>query len=443
MGTGQSLLRLPTFSSWTQAIAPSTSNKTTSGIQRSEFKTFGDSSPGGTNRLKWSQPDGKGSAITVTYAFANDLNIPGLNLSEVKTLFAKALQAWADHAPINFREVADPGNGRAVDIRVDDRYIDGNPRGGNTLAFAYSPSGGDITFDSGNQWNTALFLETAVHELGHSLGLDHENGVDAIMNSSIQNRYSANSTPFLLKDDIAGIQNIYGSGKGSVRQLGAPAPQPAPQPPAPQPEPPAPAPPSNTNLVVNGSFENIPVEDDSFAVYSRFAGWSRTSGVGIQVDKRTGLGAAADGTAWVELDSYGNSAMAQNVNAGSGKAYKLSFEYSPRQNYAADTNGIEVYWNGQKLDTITQGGQGQNVWRTYEYDVKGANGDATRLEFKAVGKSDNVGGFIDDVVVTEAKAALQIGYGLGTSELKEETFLKLHDTVDCSAGLPTVPTMTL
>ena len=436
--TGKGPLRLPKFSPQSEAIAPLVDGKTAPNVTRSEFKTFGDSSPGGTNRLKWSQPNGKGSAITVTYAFANDLNIPGLSSSEAKTLFTKALQVWADFAPLNFQEVADPGDGRAVDIRVNDDFIDGNPGGNNILAFAYSPSYGDITFDSGNQWNTALYLETAVHELGHALGLDHDNSVDAIMNSSIQNRYSAGSNPFLLKDDIAGIQNIYGTGKGSVRQLGAPAPQPTPQPTPPsepQPAPPVPEPPSNPNLVENGSFENVPVNDNSFVVYSQFAGWFTTGGIGIQVDKRTGLGAAADGKAWVELDSYGNSAMAQNVNTDSGKNYKLSFEYSPRQNYAADTNGIEVYWNGQRLDTITQGGKGQNAWQNFEYDVQGAGGDATRLEFRAVGTSDNVGGFIDDVVVTEANAALQGGQSLGASQLKEEAFLKMDTAIGHNTGL--------
>lgn len=118
---------------------------------------------------------------------------------------------WADAAPLNFREVRDPGNGRAVDIRVGAEFIDGRS---NTLAFAFFPEGGDQTYDTGETWNSSLFLETAVHETGHSLGLGHQGGVGAIMNPSIQGRFNGPGSAFLLQDDINGICSLYGSGSG-------------------------------------------------------------------------------------------------------------------------------------------------------------------------------------------------------------------------------------
>jgi Ca2+-binding RTX toxin-like protein len=168
------------------------------------------------SNLKWSQPGGLGSPVNITYSYSNLLNgdIAGIDSSEVKTAMEEALNLWSSAAPLNFTEVRDSSDSQ---IRIGSDFIDGNS---NTLAFAYFPTNGDITFDSGENWNESLFLETAVHEIGHSLGLNHESGTDAIMNPSIQNRYNGLGTSFLLQDDIDGVRSIYGRGSGSVNSLG-------------------------------------------------------------------------------------------------------------------------------------------------------------------------------------------------------------------------------
>ena len=210
-------------------------------------------------RFKWSQPNGSGSAVNISYAFANNFSVPGLNRSQSKALFQEALSVWAEVAPLNFREIADPGSDQQVDIRVKSDFIDGPS---STLAFAFFPRGGDITFDSGERsWSQTLFLETAVHEIGHSLGLGHEDGVAALMNSRIQGRYDGPGSAFLLQDDINGVRSLYGRGRGIVVPLGqnppapAPAPAPTPNPPAPTPNPPAPTPnpPAPDTNVIRGN----------------------------------------------------------------------------------------------------------------------------------------------------------------------------------------------
>ncbi|MEO1394420.1 MAG: matrixin family metalloprotease [Cyanobacteria bacterium J06634_5] len=384
---------------------------------------------------KWSQPNGKGSAIDVTYAFANNLNIPGLSKARAKALFVDALKLWSNYAPLNFKEVADTGDGRTVDIRVGSNFIDGPS---NTLAFAYFPGGGDITFDTGENWRESLFLETAVHELGHSLGLGHETQVSAIMNPTIANRFS-NRSEFLLQDDINGIRSLYGNGKGSVRTLGqpsAPAPAPAPTPtpkPAPAPSP-SPSPKPSDNLVTNGSFENNSVRTDSFAVFNRVNGWRTLAGSGIQIEKRTAFGAAADGNAWAELDSYSNSIIAQDVDTLTGASYQLSFDYSPRQGLSSNTNGIQVYWDGKLLETITANGRSQNSWRTFKYDVKGSSRPSSMLAFRAVGRNDQVGGFIDDVVVSQKGNFQELEATAGLSEKKEDGFLQEQSQISAIAS---------
>ncbi|MEL6553751.1 MAG: hypothetical protein AAFQ63_09875 [Cyanobacteria bacterium J06621_11] len=89
-----------------------------------------------------------------------------------------------------------------------------------------------------------------------------------------------------------------------------------------------------------------------------------------------------------------------------GGSYKFSFKYSPRQGLSADTNKINVYWEGRLLDTITKAGGSRNQWQTFSYDVKAdSRRETPTIAFRAVGKNDKLGGFIDDVVLTQGAAA--------------------------------------
>lgn len=189
--------------------------------------------------FKWNQPEGLGSEITVTYSYSNllDGDIQGLTPGQLRQATEEALGLWSSVAPINFVEVEDSGplpteselnysGVGAPQIRIGAHILDGP--GGGELAHAFLPFSesdglaGDLHFDIEEDWSFAdggFFLETILHELGHTLGLEHELGVDAIMNPVIVSRFSGLGDGFLLDDDIAGIQFIYGSGAGSVTPL--------------------------------------------------------------------------------------------------------------------------------------------------------------------------------------------------------------------------------
>lgn len=151
---------------------------------------------------------------------------------------------------------------------------------------------------------------------------------------------------------------------------------------------------ANANLVQNGSFEATSILNGSWSVHNSLPNWSTVSGAGIELRNNV-VGQASDGVKFVELDSHNNSAMQQTINTVLGQSYQLLFDYSPRINQAANTNGISVFWNGLLLNDITANGGSANFWSTQKFWVTGTGKDV--LKFAATGKSDSLGGNIDNV----------------------------------------------
>lgn len=152
------------------------------------------------------------------------------------------------------------------------------------------------------------------------------------------------------------------------------------------------------NLVTDGGFEGVDQPAGSSGIYTTLPGWNTVSGPGIEV-RNQDAGTAFEGNNFVELDSSANSAMAQNLSTVAGASYTVSFEYSARAGQPADTNPINVFWNGQLLGTPMLDGTNQtdNVWQSYSFAVTGTGSDV--LQFAATGISDGLGGSLDAVSV--------------------------------------------
>ncbi len=151
------------------------------------------------------------------------------------------------------------------------------------------------------------------------------------------------------------------------------------------------------------TFENV-VGGPGAGAYSLVTtadGWTAGSGMFIELQNNVaGAPAPTGGNVFVELDSNANSSMSRVINdAGT---YSLSFLYSPRPNVGSGSNGIEVLLNNVLLNppgTVTGGPFGATSWSTIStgaFDVTAGS----ILTFRAVGTSDSLGGYVDNITLS-------------------------------------------
>lgn len=159
------------------------------------------------------------------------------------------------------------------------------------------------------------------------------------------------------------------------------------------------------------NFDSIAVPAGSFVILPSVEGWTATAGDGIEVQNHA-AGDPFSETNLVELDSNNNSAMSRSIEAGT---YTLNFYYSARPNVASASNGIDVLLNGVSIFNITgDGGAGTN-WLPQSLSF-GASAAST-LTFAALGTSDSLGGYLDNIslagVPEPASWAMMLGgFGL-------------------------------
>lgn len=193
---------------------------------------------------KWGIPGLGNPGETVTYSYipngvshayesaGGNTHISNLNgfsscfYTEIETAFA----AWSAAADIDFVQVTDNGapsgaSGAIGDIRIGAHTFDGSS---GILAHAYYPYGssigGDMHFDRDENWRCTPFGGfdigmVTLHEIGHSLGLGHENINPAVMNPGYNPSISN-----LLTDDTNGVITIYGIKPPTANQSTVPFP---------------------------------------------------------------------------------------------------------------------------------------------------------------------------------------------------------------------------
>ncbi|KZN65204.1 hypothetical protein N473_01130 [Pseudoalteromonas luteoviolacea CPMOR-1] len=153
------------------------------------------------------------------------------------------------------------------------------------------------------------------------------------------------------------------------------------------------------NLVTNGSFEQDAVKS-KWTLLDSVTGW-QSEGARFEIQtSRLGIITAADGKQYIELDSTANHSVFQSVATEAGKAYEVSFYYSPRVKGNSQTNKVDVKWNGT---TVLNLNATQRGWQSFTLSVQ-ATSSSSEIRFTGTGTNDSLGGFIDDVAVTEKQA---------------------------------------
>ena len=155
----------------------------------------------------------KWQKTNLTYQFENYSS--DLDQSTIKQEIRIAFDQWRAVSPLTFKEV-----GSEADIKI--KFVNRNhgersafDGTSGVLAHAYFPQtgmDGVVCFDEDEIWTnnnpaSGTDLRTvAIHEFGHTLGLDHSNVRQAIMFA-----YYGGVSNNLFQDDIDGIRHVYGT----------------------------------------------------------------------------------------------------------------------------------------------------------------------------------------------------------------------------------------
>lgn len=191
-------------------------------------------------------PKDANGGVALQYFF--DSLTPKLDSNAARSEIERALAEWARYANITFSAAQQASAAHSIDILfASGSHGDAYPFvGTNVLAHTFFPAplnaepiAGDMHFNAAESWGVGSGIDlfsVALHEAGHALGLGHSDNPNAVMYP-----YYRLSTG-LTSDDIAAVQELYGSTSGKT----APPVTPPATPPAPPPLPPSnPKPPTN------------------------------------------------------------------------------------------------------------------------------------------------------------------------------------------------------
>ena len=166
------------------------------------------------------------------------------------------------------------------------------------------------------------------------------------------------------------------------------------------------------NLLVNGSFEADDVRDGGFEQLSNIEGWqvADTAEIWDSLQGREGT----DGEQFLELDSHKDvDSISQDVQTVEGETYTLTFDSAQRDADGSSESQVEVYWNGELVDTIEAG---STEWENFSFEVEGTGGMDT-LEFREpASDNDNRGSFLDNISLVSNNTLVESNEGVQVDE---------------------------
>ena len=152
-------------------------------------------------------------------------------------------------------------------------------------------------------------------------------------------------------------------------------------------------------LVFSSGFEDVEVESGGFDFFTELSGFV-AEGRGVEVqDSHPSVGDASEGQQHVELD--GNNRISRDVETAIGDQYELVLDFSARPGVSATDNAVDIFWDGQLLDTVTADGSGLNGtdFNEFRFDLSSFSGELTTLTLasRIPGSVPGLGGLVDNV----------------------------------------------
>lgn len=141
---------------------------------------------------------------------------------------------------------------------------------------------------------------------------------------------------------------------------------------------------------------------NSTGVWTKEAG---TDGIELQFGNTGGAPFGVGNRVKVELDSTRNSGMFYTLQ--SGGTFRLDFLFSPRPDVGPVSNTVNLLLDNALLGSFTGGVNRTTVW---SQEVRTFNAQAgQRLIFRAAGNSDSLGGYLDNIKLTQTSAVPEPG----------------------------------
>lgn len=168
--------------------------------QFEEYKTY--TSNWGKNIIYWK--------------FLNETEIPSLNftIGEIRLIIDDAFYEWSRVSSLKFIETVEE---KYADIKISFRNLEHGDRfpfdgKGPVLAHAFYPDSsysGEIHIDSDENFRNeeSSLYNTVLHEIGHSLGIEHSEDEEAVM---FPYAFKYDGRHSLSEDDIMAVTYVYG-----------------------------------------------------------------------------------------------------------------------------------------------------------------------------------------------------------------------------------------
>ena len=172
---------------------------------------------------KWGEAVYGRPSGTITFgfdpSFYSNISIGSGSIGDFEVAAEFALETWATVANIDF---APAPVGTQADLTITMSFLAGSTIGQaltsfNELGAVDEVTSSVVTLDSSEVWSPfgevgLNFYNVVLHEVGHSLGLDHPDDPTQVMYAF----YNSDQTLSLGAGDIAGIQFIYGTARDVI-----------------------------------------------------------------------------------------------------------------------------------------------------------------------------------------------------------------------------------